>query len=101
MGISRIVLGAHSASEVWSAWAIGLLVSCGTVGAIQGQQLHSALARLSPLVFLLALNSGAATYLPSHDLEVKIALAISGRVKPFGRHQLLKSKRPPERAEAL
>ena len=101
VGISRIVLGAHSASEVWSAWVIGLLVSGGTVGAIQGQQLHSALARLSPLVLLLALNSGAATYLPSHDLEVKIALAISGRAKPFTRHQLLKSQRQPERAEAL
>lgn len=93
VGVSRIVLGAHSASEVWSAWAVGLLVSYATVGALQDHWQHSKLARVSPLLLLLALNSGAASYLPSHDLEVKFALAVSGRAKPFTRHKLLRSQR--------
>ena len=77
VGISRIELNAHSASEVWAAWGLGLMVSYATVGRqLERAPKLSTLARFSPLLLLLALNSGVATYLPSHDLEVKFALAM-------------------------
>lgn len=92
VGVSRVVVGAHSASEVYSAWALGLLISGATVGTLESRARLSALARFSPLLLLLALNTGAATYLPSHSLEVKFALAISGRAAPFTRHEMLKAE---------
>jgi membrane-associated phospholipid phosphatase len=93
VGVSRIVLGAHSTSEVLSARALGLLVSYGAVGALQGHWPPARVARLSPLLLLLAFNSGAANYLPSHDLEVRFSLAVSWRANPFTRHHGLRSQR--------
>jgi hypothetical protein len=43
---------------------------------------------LAGLVFLLLLWEGYATYLPTHQWEVKLALALSGRDKPFTRWHL-------------
>jgi hypothetical protein len=101
VGVSRIVLGALSTSEVLSAWALGLLVSYGAVGALQGHWPPSRVARLSPLLLLLAFNSGAASYLPSHDLEVRFSLAVSWRANPFTRHHGLRSQRTNSQNGAL
>lgn len=89
VAVSRVVLGAHSASEVVMAWCIGLLVSLLTVHAMPAPGRPPRWVRLAPLLLLLAFNTSTATYLPSHAWEVRLSLALSGHDQPFMRHHLL------------
>lgn len=89
IGVSRVVLGAHSVSEVVIAGWMGLVVSGLTVRALPHGARAPWFARLSPLVLLLALHTSTATYLPSHAWEVRLALYLSGHDRPFQRHDLL------------
>ena len=56
--------------------------------------------RLAPLLLVLALNTSTATYLPTHALEVRVALWLSGQVQPFNRHQLHQAPAAPSRTPA-
>lgn len=85
VGISRVVLGAHSMSEVLVAWIAGLAVSGVTLRALKRPVQRPRLAWLSPLILLLALNTTTSTYLPTHDWEVRIALLLSGHDRPYTR----------------
>ena len=106
IGCSRVVLAAHSVSEVVLASLLGFAVSAYVLSAMDGFDAQDALGnlgntkpqrhqrstrrlpwlvRLSPLFFLFAFNSFAAQILPSHTWEIKLALAISGRDQPFRR----------------
>lgn len=85
VAMSRVVLGAHSASEVVVAWLMGLVVSGLTVRALQVNAPRPWFVRLSPFILLFALNTSTATYLPSHAWEVRLSLFLSGRDKPFER----------------
>ncbi len=93
IGISRIVLGAHSLSEVCAGWTLGLIVSVVAISALERSHQQSPVARYSPLLLLLAFNPAAAHVLPTHDWEVKLALSISGRTKPFTRIPWLKTNK--------
>lgn len=93
IGISRIVLGAHSVSEVCAGWFLGLVVSMVVIGAIKTSYRPLPWARYAPLILLMAFNPAAAHLLPTHDLEMKLALAMSGRTKPFTRIPWLKSNK--------
>lgn len=89
VAVSRVVLGAHSASEVIIAWLMGLVVSGLVLQARVGSVRPPWYVRGAPLILLMALHSSTATYLPSHNWEVRLALYLSGHDKPFERHQLL------------
>ncbi len=89
VAVSRVVLGAHSASEVTVAWLIGLAVTLYTVPAFAAGLRPPALVRLAPWLLILALHNGSATYLPSHSWEVRLALWLSGHEQPFERRHLL------------
>lgn len=93
IGVSRIVVGAHSLSEVCAGWLLGVIVSLIAISALDSAYRLSSFARYSPLLLLLAFNPAAAYVVPTHDWEVKFALAISGRTKPFTRIQWLKTNR--------
>ena len=88
VGVSRVVVGAHSVSEVVAAWILGALVSGPTVRELRDVTLSHGASKLAPLILLLALHTPAATYLPSHSLEVRLALWLSGHSKPFTRQHL-------------
>jgi membrane-associated phospholipid phosphatase len=88
VGISRLALDAHSVSEVIAGWLAGALVSAATLWSLKrSEPLPRAIAAL-PIFLALALDTNAATYLPSHQWEIKLSLLLSGRDKPFTRSDL-------------
>jgi membrane-associated phospholipid phosphatase len=89
VGVSRVVLGAHSGSEVVSAWLVGAAVSWVGFSALEGSIQPLRLSRLVPLILLLVLGTTTSSYFPTHDWEVKLSLFLSGRDKPYTRQQLL------------
>jgi len=88
VGVSRVMVNAHSVSEVVAGWLLGATVSWPTLRALGTTQLTHWASKLAPLVLLLAFHTGSATYLPTHDIEVRLALWVSGKGKPFMRHHL-------------
>ena len=93
VGMSRVVLMAHSTSEVVAAWFVGAAVSLISLKALKEPTQCVWFARLAPLVLLLALATTTSNYLPTHDWEIDLSLFLSGRDKPYTRNQLLRPVR--------
>jgi len=95
VGISRIVVGAHSASEVVAGLLLGAAVSALVLA---GGRLQP--PRIGPLwpaaaALWLAFMPLQAPASRTHAAVTRVALALSGHAKPWTRHDL----RRPERAE--
>lgn len=94
VGWSRVVLGAHSWSEVVAGWCLGALVSGIVVFRMQGStEIRRDLFGLRGLIMatllvIVSMSQTMAVTLPAHSLEVRIALALSGRDHPFSRPDL-------------
>ena len=92
--ISRVVVGAHSVSEV----VAGLLSGCA-VSALTLSYFESAALALRPLVPALLLAWVAVTPFQlqasqTHSLVTRLALSLSGHEAPFTRAKLLHRLRP-------
>lgn len=85
---SRVILGAHSVSEVVLACLLGITVSRATLAVMDGPARRPWFVRLSPLFFLLALGTPTSSYLPTHNWEIRIALFLSGNDEPYTRDHL-------------
>ena len=88
VGVSRIILGAHSRSEVVIAEVLGVVVSVLALHALEAPVERPGFVRLSPLILFLALGTTTANYLPTHDWEVRLSTLLSGRNKPYMRCHL-------------
>lgn len=88
---SRVVLGAHSVSEVVMGWLLGAIVSLAAYRALRSPLPARQLALPSGLLLLFALNSSLSVCLPSHALEIRAALALSGHARPYTRQDLHRS----------
>ena len=93
VGLSRVVLDAHSISEVVAAWVAGLAVSGVTLNALETTTRRPWFVRLSPLVLLLSFSTTISNYLPAHEWETRFALLLSGRDSLYTRHQLMRPDR--------
>ena len=85
VGVSRVMLDTHSPSEVIVAWVLGAAI---TGVAVQGatQWIRPPwFVKAAPLVLLMSFSTPASTYLPSHELEIAVALMLSGRQQPYRR----------------
>ncbi len=100
VAVSRIQVGAHSASEVVTGFALGGLASAWALRA--GRWPALPLARWMPAL-LLAWAVVAVIGAPesrTHGLVTKLALAVSGRPQPYHRWELHRDHRRAQAAQA-
>ena len=85
VGISRVILGDHSPSEVIAGCALGGSIALATIGIIRGRPRMAA----APIIFALTVLALVITLhgqrAPSHRFAIKVALYLSGRSTPFVR----------------
>jgi len=94
IGLSRIVLGMHSISEVVTGWLLGLVVCSVALSAIKSHRYSLAYLQFTVLILLLGSGTTTSNYIPAHDMEIKLALFLSGHDKPYSRSDLVKIKTP-------
>jgi membrane-associated phospholipid phosphatase len=90
---SRVYLGAHSPSESVMGWLLGAGIACLTLHALDRRIAAPRLAQGAGLVLLLALSPSLSAYLPTHDWERYLALAVSGRGVVYTRSSLRQALR--------
>ncbi len=91
VGISRVVIGVHSESEV----VAGLLLG-GSVSALTFSQAQMPRALVSPLILpvlavWVAFTPAPGPVSPTHALVTRIALKLSGHSLPYTRNDMLRS----------
>ena len=89
IGISRLAIYAHSASEVAAGYLLGMAVSAGFL-ALQRRMAHprlrASLVALSLLLPLVQLQPGHAA--PTHGLIERMAMRLAGVERPYTRDDL-------------
>ena len=88
VGGSRLVLGAHSPSEVLLGWLLGLGVSLVACRTMKGQAPSRGWAMPVVVLLLLSFSPSLSGYLPTHQWEVRVALVLSGHARPYVRQDL-------------
>ena len=88
VAVSRVQVGAHSASEAVAGFALGALASAWALRA--GRWPALPLARWMPALLLAwaVLGVGGAPPSRTHDLVTRLALAVSGRPVAYQRWEL-------------
>jgi membrane-associated phospholipid phosphatase len=95
VGVSRVVLGAHSLSEVLAGWLLGASVAVPAVRQLAG--LNTRRHDWSLLLILGTWGLAAMMHAPatrSHEGVTALALALSGHAKPFVRADLHRPRAP-------
>ena len=93
VGWSRLVLGAHSPSEVVLGWLLGLAISLVACKAMKGQSPSRGWAMPAVVLLLLSFSPSLSGYLPTHQWEVRVALMLSGHARPYVRQDLYRPAR--------
>lgn len=94
VGWSRVVLNAHSWSEVAAGWCLGAMVSGAALYQMERAKANQPVLPVvrggivAALLLIVSLSQMAAVKLPVHSLEVRLALALSGHERPFSRRDL-------------
>lgn len=99
VAVSRVRVGAHSASEVVIGCALGLAVSLGALASSPGPQGRPWRGVALLLLAWGALTVQAAPPSRTHDWVTRLSLAVSGRTVPYRRWEL-HHPRPPQRRPA-
>lgn len=89
VGISRVVLQAHSVSEVIAAWLVGGLVSLGAISTGVPVAARLNVTVLAGAALWMTLLPATVRPIDTHALVTRLALELSGRQQPFTRRALL------------
>lgn len=85
---SRVALGAHSLSESVAGWLVGAATSAIAFQVMNGRAHVSWPTKAAGIILILAFNETAANYMPTHNWETRVALALSGQARPHRREEL-------------
>lgn len=88
VGVSRVVLGAHSVSEVLAGGLLGSLCSAWTLRHLQPTPAPLHLGWPLWLLLALAWWPQGSGHVSTHQIETRLALALSGHERPYTREQL-------------
>jgi len=98
VAVSRVVVGAHSASEVLAGFALGGAASALALAFGSVPQQHLPRWLLAVLIGAQLANPAAVPTLPTHDMVTRLALVVSGHDRPYTRSMMLRRER--DRAKA-
>lgn len=93
VGVSRVMVQAHSWSEVGAGLALGAAASGAALWVGPWPALR--LARWAPVLLVSGALAGVVSAPPSrtHDLVTRLSLAVSGRTQPYRRWELHRDHR--------
>ena len=94
IGVSRVVVQAHSWSEVIAGLVVGGAASAGALWVMRAR--HAAVPWWLPagVAVWLVLTPTQAPASTTHDLVTRLALGLSGHSQPYTREQLLARRGP-------
>lgn len=93
IGISRVVLGAHSVSEVLAGLLLGGTVSAGAMGLMHAAQGLVGPAIPATVALWLALTPAHAPASQTHSAVTRLSLMLSGHKTPYTRSEMLREHR--------
>lgn len=100
VGVSRVMVDAHSVSEVIAGLLLGGFASLVVLTARHWHAPHLRRGLQAGAVLALGLWLGAASHYappsPTHALVTRLALRLSGHAHPYTRAQLLQSLKRPQ-----
>ena len=99
VGLSRVALGAHSASEVLAGLCVG-----GAASVIALNEARLVRALINPVfptavAFWLALTPGLAPASQTHSAVTRLSLMLSGRQTPYTRSDMIEEFRAREKVQ--
>jgi membrane-associated phospholipid phosphatase len=93
VGWSRLILDAHSPSEVIAGWLVGVGVSLVAYKVMRDPLPSRGWTQLGGMLLLFSFSPSLSGYLPTHSWEVKVALSLSGHSRPYTRRDLCRPVR--------
>lgn len=94
VGVSRLVVGAHSVSEVMAGLLLGMAVSAFSLWHVGLPRARLNLAVPLVAVLWLVVAPMQAPQAPTHSFVIRLALLLSGHDKPYTRAEMLRQARP-------
>jgi membrane-associated phospholipid phosphatase len=92
VGLSRVVVGAHSMSEALAGLLLGGLASAAALRLGHPPAARTPLLLSATLALWFMLTPVHAPPSNTHGLVTRLALALSGREHPYTRHDLLRAR---------